>query len=238
LRARFAKLAAPTGRVRDLEVQLERRFEYATWVPDAFSDGLEPVLTALARERDAAHARLFDILASREYAELKRDWKRALAQLAQGRPAGVGADEPALPIARAAIEKRYTRLREIAASSERLDDAALHSARVQGKKLRYVLEFFARPLGDDAEGAIAYIERLQSSLGEFHDANVQMAALEKLARESPDNARRANASAGALGAVMSRLEAERAKRRQRSIKRLLLLGEKKQARVFERVLDG
>jgi CHAD domain-containing protein len=238
LRARFAKLAAPTGRVRDLEVQLERRFEYATWVPGAFSGGLEPVLSALAHERDAAHAQLSDILEARDYATLKRDWKRALKQLAEGRPAGVGADESALPVARAAIEKRYTRLREIAAASEKLDDAALHRARVQGKKLRYVLEFFARPLGDDAEDAIEYIERLQSSLGEFHDANVQIAALEKLVRDAPDGGRHPHARAGALGAVMSRLEAERAKRRERSIKRLLLLTEKKQARAFERVLDG
>jgi len=237
-RSGFAALSAPTGRVRDLDVQLSRAVEYARWVPSAFPGGIESVIASLASECEAAREELLRALASRSYANLKRDWKRALAGLATGRPAGVGADEPALPVALAAITKRYARLRTIAASVDTLDDAALHRARVQSKRLRYLMEFFARPLGGDAEEAIAAVERLQDALGEFHDANVQIATLDRLARATQGGSLEAVARAAALGAVMARLEGQRTKARRRSTRRLLALAERKQARVFERVLNA
>jgi CHAD domain-containing protein len=235
-RERFASLSRPSGRVRDLDVHLLRRAEYAEWVPEAFGSGFAPVFASLAREREARRAQLLAILAGRDYAALKRDWKRALASLAAGTPAGVASDEPALPTVRAVAARRYARLRSLAASTDALDDAALHRARVQSKRLRYVLEFFAHPLGEAADDAILAVERLQDALGAHHDAGVLLSLLGEQARAIPAGDRDAVARGAALGALMARLEARRAKWRRRAGRSLGSLMDRKSERVFERVL--
>ena len=232
----FATLSGPSGRVRDLDVHLLRRAEYAEWVPEMFRAGSVPVFGSLAQEREARRAELLAILAGRDYAALKREWKRALASLSAGSPAGVASDEPALPAARAAAAKRYARLRAVAASTDALDDAALHRARVQSKRLRYVLEFFAHPLGEATGDAILVVERLQDALGAHHDAGVLLSLLGEQARAIPVGDRDAVARGAALGALMARLEARRAKWRRRAVRRLGSLMDRKSERVFERVL--
>lgn len=236
-RARFAELAALTGRVRDLDVHLGLRSRYACWVPSEFRAGLDPVFDALQRERDARRAPLLALLSSPSYATLKRDWRRALRDLAVGKAAGVASEEPAIPIARAAAAKRYRRLVAIASSVEVLDDAALHRARVQSKRLRYMLEFFAHPLGEGSTGAIAMTARAQDALGAHHDAGVLRALLVAEARRIRAADRDAMARAAALGALIARLEARHEKSSRRANARLTELTEKKSQRAFRRLLD-
>jgi CHAD domain-containing protein len=235
-RERFATLSGPSGRVRDLDVHLMRRTEYAEWIPAAFRAAFAPAIASLEREREARRAELLALLAGRDYAALKRDWKRALSGLAAGRPAGVASDEPALPAARAAIARRYARLRSFGASVDALDDAALHRARVQSKRLRYVLEFFAHPLGEAADDAVLAIERLQDALGAHHDAGVLLSMLGAQARAIPAGDRDAVARGAALGALMASLESRRAKWRRRAVRRLAGLLDRKSERAFARVL--
>lgn len=236
-RARFAALSGPTGRVRDVDVHLGLRAPYAAWVPPAFQDGLAPLFDSLERERDARRTELLSLFANREYAALKRDWRRALAALASGRPAGIAAAEPALTAARAAIAKRYARLRAIAHALDDLDDAALHRARVQGKRLRYVLEFFAHPLGGDALPAISAVESLQDALGAYHDAGVLQSLLSEEAKKPPSNSRDAVVHGGVIGALTARLDVRRAKARRRAARRLEALTDRKSERMFRRLSE-
>lgn len=226
-RARFRALSGPTGSLRDLDVHLGASAQYAQWVPVGLRDYLAPVFDSLARQRAEQHARLSDLLASDGYHLLKRDWRRALARMRRGEPAGLEADEPALPVARAAVASRYQRLREIAAKPEALDDAALHRARVQSKRLRYVLEFFAAPLGERANRAAKRVERLQDALGDHHDAGVLepmlRAELRALRAHEPDAVPRA----AALGAWLAQLNTRREKARRRAVRRIERLTGKK-----------
>jgi CHAD domain-containing protein len=129
-------------------------------------------------------------------------------------------------------------LTAVAFSADGLGDAALHRARVDCKRLRYLVEFFADPLGEAASEAIAAIERLQDALGAFNDLGVQLRALERALREVPRDSADAVERASALGALIELLESRRAKARRRSLRRVAELAEKKSARVFERLLDA
>ena len=226
-RARFRALSGPTGTLRDLDVHLGASEEYAQWVPAGLRDYLVPAFDSFSRQREEQHARLANLLSGSGYRLLKRDWRRALVRLRGGEPAGLEADEPALPVAQAAVASRYQRLREIAVKPEVLDDAALHRARVQSKRLRYVLEFFAAALGEDASGAAKRIERLQDALGEHHDAGVLepllQSELRAISAHEPDAVQRA----AALGAWMSRLNTRRDKARRRAVRRIERLTGKK-----------
>ncbi|HXV13647.1 MAG TPA: CHAD domain-containing protein [Candidatus Krumholzibacteria bacterium] len=237
-RSRFAALSGPTGRVRDVDVHLGRRAEYAAWVPAPFRKGFAPLFASLEREREARRAGLLTLLASPEYAALKRDWKRALAALASGSRAGVAAGEPALPAARAAVAKRYARLRAIAEALEDLDDAALHRARVQSKRLRYVLEFFTHPLGGAVLPAIAAVESLQDALGAYHDAGVFQSLLGEEAHRSSSISRDAVVHGAVIGALTARLDVRKAKARRRAVRRLDALVDRKGERMFRRLAES
>ncbi len=236
-RERFGNLSRPTGELRDLDVHLGARDEYVQWVPSGMRDHLAPVFASLSQQRDEHRAQLSAVLRGRDYAALKRDWRRALARLRRGEAAGLEADEAALPVVRAAVESRYQRLRAIATESGALDAAALHRARVQSKRLRYVLEFFAAPLGESASEAAKRIERLQDALGDHHDAGVLEPLLQTELRAIRADAPAAVERAAALGAWLAQLDARREKARRRAVKRIGRLTGKKFENAIRQVTE-
>ena len=224
-RERLRALAEPTGVVRDLDVHLARREQYCNRLPPELRGGLEVVFAAMERRREAARDALVETLAGREYATLMRDWKRALDALANGRSVGVDAEEPAVEFGRRAIRRRYERLREIATAADTLDDATLHRARLNGKKLRYLIEFFQDGLGRRALSALAHMEDVQDALGEFNDLGVQLRVFRGALQSLPDGAPDPYRRAAALGGIIALLEARRHKVRRRCERRLRAIRE-------------
>jgi CHAD domain-containing protein len=75
------------------------------------------------------------------------------------------------------------RWRKARACARKIDtttpDEVVHDLRVRCKKLRYLLEFFAPLIGEDAVGPlIRPLRRLQDELGLFNDYSVQIQSLE------------------------------------------------------------
>ena len=89
------------------------------------------------------------------------------------------ADLPVGPLVFRRIYKRYRKIRGIAAGiGAETPDEAVHRLRIECKKLRYLMEFFAE-LFPREEGAamLRLLRRLQNRLGEFNDALVQQRSL-------------------------------------------------------------
>ena len=232
-RKRFRALSGPTGALRDLDVHIGSREQYTRWVPAKLRAHLAPTFASLLRRRNDRREQLATVLSGSEYAGLKRDWRAAIARL-RGRRAP---DEAALPTTRHAIASRYERLRAIAADPDTLDGAALHRARVHSKRLRYMLEFFAVPLGEPATVAAKGIERLQDALGAYHDAVVLepilQAEIDGIRAGEPDAVKRA----AALGACLARLEVHREKARRRAVRRIEKLKKKKIEGAIRRITE-
>jgi len=53
----------------------------------------------------------------------------------------------------------------------------VHSLRIEGKRLRYLLEFFAEALGADLSGSIEALVALQDHIGALHDVDVTIGLL-------------------------------------------------------------
>ncbi|MBK5927670.1 CHAD domain-containing protein [Rhodobaculum claviforme] len=179
LKARFAALMTRTGRLRDLDVYLIERPAYLAMVPETVRPGLGLLFEAFAAERAAEHRDLSDHLQgdahAREMRRLARLFDKPDARLVRGPMA----DRAAGDFARRLIWKRYRRVCAIAASiDDRTPDAQVHALRIQCKKLRYLLEFFA-PMFPTAEvrPLIRALKKLQDVLGTFNDCAVQQAAL-------------------------------------------------------------
>ena len=228
-RKRFAEVSHACGRLRDLDVELLRRGEYEELVPVEVRAGLSRVFARVEEERAREQAAFRDYLLGAPYRRLKREWRGAIRDLDAGVPLGLDADEPAVPVARRLLGARVRRIRSELDTAGPLDDAALHRLRIECKKLRYLIEFFAA-LVEDAGERLERLERVQDALGEYNDLRVQAERLAQARRPAPGSGVEA-AEAEAIGAVLAVLERRRARARARCDERLRELSGRRFARV-------
>ena len=186
MKAAFADLMAPTGRLRDLDVYLMEQDDYFALLPSSLHPGLRLMFETFAAERDSAHAGLAKHLKSRAY----HDQITALAAQFDhpgGFVRGEAGAQPAAAYARKLIWKRYRRICKIASGiDETTPDAEVHALRIACKKFRYLVEFFA-PLfaGKSAKRVIKRMKVLQDNLGAFNDYSVQQETLLAFVAQSP-----------------------------------------------------
>jgi CHAD domain-containing protein len=203
----FAALGRLTGPLRDLDVYLLDEGRYRAMLPAALRSGLDPLFDDLRARRAAALAEVRVALDSAAYQDLVQGWQAFLAAPAPG-PA---AAQPVLDLARDRLRRRHRRMvkkgREI---GPRTPDAALHRLRIQGKKLRYLLEFFASLFpADDVAVLVGHLKGLQDNLGEFNDLSVQDAMLREALETLSPPGEAALAEAAALGGLVTALDARR-----------------------------
>jgi CHAD domain-containing protein len=233
-RAQFAELSHACGRLRDLDVELLRRGEYEAMLPVPLRAGLAGVFELLARARAQEQGAFAGVLAGAPYRRLKREWRAAVRDLDSGASAGLDADEPVLRVARELARRHRDRVLAAMGEGEPIDDAGLHRARIEVKKLRYVIEFFAVLL-PGADGVIERLGRVQDALGEYNDLRQQTARLGDALGAVAPRGRSAIEQAAAMGAVLATLERRRAKARARCARRLAELSGRAFSRAFARV---
>lgn len=166
---RLRRLASATTAARDAEVQL-------AWLDTARAEA--------PRHHHAAYAWLAARLAPRraetDGEDLLSRWDRATRRLRRrllrfevrlerddGPPATLAAVlAPLVDDALASVERRVGRVRGAT------DRARAHRARIEGKRLRYLLEPLRGNAHADASRAVKRLKGLQDLLGELHDAHV------------------------------------------------------------------
>lgn len=170
-------LSAATSPLRDLDVHLAGFEAMTRLVPDEPKSAFEPVRAVLEKRRLAARRKALAALRSTRYQALKRRWRRIdkiRLRIVDSLPIGPAAD--------AAIERAYARaLKKGGRITKKSPAAALHALRKDGKKLRYLMEFFA-PLKKKGamEGAIRTLKELQDCMGEHQDYAVQHRVVRKI----------------------------------------------------------
>lgn len=197
------RLAQTSSAVRDCDVFLEHVTRYAESLPQEQRGGLEPLVTAIQRDRTAARAALLQQLDSRKYAEFKRDF----AAFMTGSLDGWNTTVRIRDLAGSIIWQRYEALRahevrlDLRANASN-DSEELHETRISGKRLRYVLEMFAEALGPRIDQALDTLKEFQDHLGSLQDIAVAQAYVAAL--DTPEEDR------GALDAYTANRESERA----------------------------
>ncbi len=178
LREIFGDLARQTNRLRDLDVYLLARDEYLGMLPPGFRQGMEGMFKDFAAERGTEVRRVTSKLRGAPWRRLHQEVAEYFAPESVHGPSPA-ADLPIGPLAFRRIHKRYQLIRKLAAEiGAETPDEAVHQLRIQCKKLRYLMEFFAELIPPE-EGAILLklLRRLQGKLGEFNDASVQQHSL-------------------------------------------------------------
>jgi CHAD domain-containing protein len=166
LRGELRWLAASTTEARDLDTLLAR-----------FDRPPLPLTAARARACGRAAKALTSARADKLLREL-------VAWLADGvwREVRAEAALPAAEFAAAALDRLRRKLAKKGRHLRKLDDDALHEARIAAKKLRYATEFFAGLYPADkarkrARRFAKAVRALQEKLGELHDLAVAPAIL-------------------------------------------------------------
>jgi len=213
----FSDLMAPTGRVRDLDVYLLEKNKYFRLIPESLHAGLRMMFDRFEKERAQELTRLSRRLRSRAYETEMRDLAALLDGTARLQP-GPNAARGAYEYACALIWKRYRKVCKLARSiAEDTPDEAVHDLRIDCKKLRYLMEFFA-PLFDaqDFKTILKPLKKLQDNLGLFNDYSVQQEALmdftaQHSTRQGQLDAQLGLAAGGLIAVLDQRQKAERSR---------------------------
>ncbi len=222
LKTRFSDLMRQTNRLRDLDVYLLEQESYLALVPEILRSGLLTMFEEFAEERDRTQKKVKRQFLSKNYKQemtaLQKLCPHTPAQMkkaaAETLKVGSDGDLPVFDYASALIWKRYRKVRKLA---RRIDaetpDEQVHELRIQFKKMRYLMEFFA-PLysAKEMKTLIKSLRRLQNSLGKFNDCSVQQEALNAHitahANSKQDNDLEMVKSVGALVAAIHQSQLE------------------------------
>ncbi len=213
----YARLGKLSNRLRDLDVYLLKKSEYRDMLPGQLRSGLDPLFRTLAAERQEAHAEFVQAMAMQDYRRVISRWDSFLDTAAvSGTAPGRHGEEPVLGLARRLIDKKYRQVVDAGLKiTDDSCDAELHRLRIQCKKLRYLLEFFASLFpAKETTHLIKQLKQLQDNLGDFNDLRVQQENLTRYLRGVRGYGARTVLEASAVGGLMARLHARQQEVRQ------------------------
>ena len=211
----LAWLARLTNPTRDLDVFAEHFADYSRMVPAQSRMDLEPFEQLMEDRRRSTVKEMLSGLDSKRYRNVMKVWERFAIEA--DRPL-IRRKWPARRIAEVWTWDRFSttrkRLRRISAAS---DPSELHRARIELKKLRYLMEFFRTLFpAKQVDRVVAPLKEAQDAFGDLNDLSVHRAMLRTLARR--------NGPEGALPSdtliAMGELSGALARRRMRLVKEL------------------
>jgi CHAD domain-containing protein len=204
----FALVGRWTNDLRDMDVYLSAEESYRSMLPQALQDDIGPLFDLLRQKRGEAQIIVVEGLDSEEYAALMAKWEAFLAEPSTDDPTAPNAGLPIVDLACARIYKRY---RRVVKTGRRLLEGAtddeLHALRVECKKLRYLMEFFASLFPrKKIKYLIKQLKRLQRNLGNFNDFRIQQAHLFSVAADWPHEDAKSGQVLLAIGSLIGTLE--------------------------------
>lgn len=181
----FRWIGSITGPVRDLDVLFEELDGYREHLSEAQRDDLAPLVSRLFNRHRAASATMKSGLESPRLATLVANWREYLDAPPARQAAPRDATAPIAVIAADRIERAHRKLCRLGRKiTDESPDDEVHSVRIRGKKLRYLLETF-RGLypRKKVSATVRALKGLQDGLGEFNDLCVHSELLQSVALE-------------------------------------------------------
>lgn len=163
--------------LRDIDVYLLKKEAYQQLLPPQLHTGLEMLFDELRLHRVPLLREFTAYLGGDQYRNFMAELSEFIADAKI--PDQELAPYSATPAREAAVKSIRKAWKKVIAHGRRIgpetDDAVLHELRIDCKKLRYLLEFFASLLPAH-EGAllISHLKELQENLGDFVDLSVQI----------------------------------------------------------------
>ncbi len=180
-------LAWTLGGVRDLDVLIEDIRAYQATLKAPQQADLQQAIDDLDKQREATRHELLDVLDSRLYRRLIKDYSKFLTTAGDGAKA-IEKDivtpvqvRHILPII---IYHRLAAVRAYDSILAEADAPTLHALRIELKQLRYTLSLFSEVLGPQVAEYVEEVKGLQDCLGHMNDGVIARAYLSDFLKES------------------------------------------------------
>ena len=205
----LAYLGRITGPTRDLDVYFLYKENFLSRLPRVLREGLAGFFTEMTDRRRRERESLIAALGSPRYRKIVSVWQNYLDGGADDDPSRYS-ERPVYEYACKIIQRRYDRImkkgRAIGPASP---DEDLHRLRIQCKKLRYSLEFFASLFPKKKiSQVIKQLKQLQDNLGDFNDLSVQQDMLQKYLSTIKPGSKNKLRLAAAIGGLLTNLHHE------------------------------
>lgn len=203
----FANLGKFTNELRDLDVYLLSEDKYCDMLPDVLRDDISPLFEYLRAQRELVLKGVSEHIDSERYAHVLSDWEEFLNQTVTETPEAANAAMPIIDLAQRRIYKWYRRiLKDGEFLLENPQAELMHALRIECKKLRYLIEFFASLFpANQIRQLISQLKRLQDNLGDFNDLSIQQEYLLNIAEELPINNKESRRALIATGSLVESL---------------------------------
>ena len=186
------------GAVRDLDVFMEYARTYLAGLPTERQHELDPLFDYWHSERESARTKMVAYLDSPTYQKFVRFCEEFVETPGLGSSVQQDQGPIADRVRQVAPRQIYARYEAVWGYENVIRDApiaTLHALRIDGKRLRYTLEFFREVLGNEIEEVISVLVKMQDHLGALHDADVSQSLLrthmERLLRQARKQQKRA-----------------------------------------------
>lgn len=197
----FSGLGTLTNTTRDLDICLLRENHYCSLIPQNLHEGLKAFFTDVKLRREKERQQLIDWLKTDLDKVVFTPWEIFLASEKKGPNAAILIIDTAKKTILARYKKIIKKRNCLDASSS---DSELHQMRIECKKLRYLLEFFASLFPRKSiSQLIRHLKKLQDVLGEYNDLRIQQNELTEYIRTLTPSKKEVIQTAVAVGAVVS-----------------------------------
>jgi len=210
-RQEFASLGQLTNPLRDLDVYLLKEDIYRRMLPPDLQESIRPMFDHLRSQRSQALQDVIQGLNADEYAHFLQRWEAFLDQTPEADPTAPDAARPVMDVAQEKIYKRYHKILKTGKGLlKHPDDEKLHWLRIECKKLRYLLEFFASLFPPKKIARlVTQLKKLQDNLGDYNDLCIQVDYLLNTAAHIPLQEADSRDTLLAIGCLIGRLEGEK-----------------------------
>jgi CHAD domain-containing protein len=207
----FKFISKLSNQLRDLDVYLLAEEDYKAHLPEFLQKDIDPLFEYLQSKREDALAAVVTGLESAEYRRIVQDWEMFLEEPPVKDKTAVNASLPILELAQNRIYKWYRRIIKDGNIILKDDqDEYMHALRLDCKKLRYLMEFFATLFPPDTISLlIRQLKELQDNLGDFNDFCVQETYLLRVGREMPIKGQASHDALIAIGCLVGALHQRR-----------------------------
>lgn len=203
----FKRLGQTTNRLRDLDVYLLNRHSFTAMVPPYLREHLYYLFEQLREERQQEQQNISAQLQSPQNKSFLEEWEHYLTRTPRLDDVGINAGRTIQDVANESIYKQYKKLLKRGRSiSENSPDEVFHRLRIDGKKLRYLLEFFISLFAKKEMSAlIRSLKDLQDYLGHYNDLSVQQQFLMQRLEEGYDRNKKSYYMASAIGGLLDHI---------------------------------
>ncbi len=200
----FRELGKRTNDLRDADVSLLQQTTYCHYLPPSLQPSLKIFFENIAASRKLLHKQFCGYLSTDSYKSFCEKWGAYLNRPSHPEPEKIPyASLSTRSVAVETIKKAWKKvIRHGRLVSHESTDAELHALRIDCKKLRYLLEFFASIFPHKTiSPVIRQLKELQDNLGDFVDFTVQLCFLNEQFALMPSDKLLA-ASTGGLMAIL------------------------------------